>query len=119
MEKKKTKKVGLDIFGDLKPLEIDWEARRIENEERYKQTLKSYEDAVELEKERFAKLKCPVCKSETKKEIFHAHNNGVIGPGYHSTVTLEYVVCEECGVMYKDLHKPAKLKYPSKNDYLW
>lgn len=114
MNKQNSHKVGFDIFKDLKPLEIDWAKKHEENQKNYDQAVLNYNKAVEEEKERFKKLKCPVCKSESKKEVCHSESNGVIGPGYHSHVIFEYLICEDCGVMYKDLNKPAKIKYPTK-----
>lgn len=110
---------GLDIFKDLKPMEIDWEKRAKENQDRFEKAKLEYEKAIQDEKIRFNNIVCPVCKSVDKKAISHSDNNGIIGPGYHSHVIFEYLTCENCGVMYKDLKKSAPIKYPSKNDYLW
>ena len=108
-----------DILKDLKPLVIDYEKRAKDNQERYEKALKDYNEAIEKERNRFDELKCPVCKSLNKKETTISENNGVIGSGYHSHITLQYLVCQDCGVMYKDINKPEKIHYPSKNNFLF
>jgi len=64
--------------------------------------------ARKAEQQRVNKLKCPVCCST--KKAFHSkgHDNNIYGPGYHYTETDSYYVCQECGIMFKDLNKPQK-----------
>lgn len=57
------------------------------------------------EKERISNIKCPVCKSTNKKHIVRSENNGVFGPGYSSWIVDDYFVCQNCGVMFKDIKK--------------
>ena len=48
-------------------------------------------------------MKCPNCKSENTKHEKITDNNGVCGPGYNSWVITDYYVCQECGVMFKNV----------------
>jgi len=64
--------------------------------------------ALEDERIRVKKIKCPVCKSTSKSFHSKGESNGIFGPGYHYKETDSYYVCQKCGVMYKDLNKPKK-----------
>lgn len=57
------------------------------------------------EKERISNIECPVCKSKDKRHIVNTENNGVIGIGHASWVVDDYFVCQNCGVMFKDIRK--------------
>lgn len=63
------------------------------------------ERQAKLENERFDNLCCPCCKSKEKKNVVHSKSNDIYGPGYHCVIIDEYLVCLNCGIMYKDLHK--------------
>lgn len=63
------------------------------------------EKAKKIEQERIDNIKCPSCKSTSKKHIVKTDSNGIIGPGYCSWIIEEYFVCKECGTMYKDINK--------------
>ncbi len=104
-----------DILNGLKPLVIDYVKRTKENQERFDVALSVYNESIEKEKIRFNELKCPVCESNNKKEICISENNGVLGPGHRNHIIQQYIVCQDCGIMYVDINKPEKLKYPSKN----
>ena len=54
-------------------------------------------------KKQWYKVKCPLCKSLKKTYIRDTESNGIIGPGSASWVNDEYIVCMNCGIMYKDL----------------
>ncbi len=107
-----------DILSGFVPMEIDYEKRRADSEKRYELLLKEYEAKMEAEKSRFENLSCPVCKSKDKKIESQSTSNGVFGPGYHSSILFEHIVCQACGILYKDLSKPGKIEYPKK-DYLY
>lgn len=96
------------ILKNLKENPIDWKEvnERIKRNE--EETKKRIEEVRRLEEERFNNVKCPVCKSTNKEQVIKSKGNGIIGPGYHSHVTEEYLVCKECGVMFKDLNKSKK-----------
>lgn len=107
-----------DILSGLVPMEIDYEKRRTDSEKQHERLLKEYEEKVNVEKLRFEDLSCPVCKSKDKKIESQSTSNGVIGPGYHSSILFEHLVCQACGILYKDLSKPKKIEYPKK-DYIF
>jgi len=98
-----------DILKRSTPVEmpkIDWKAE-------HKKEVENYENWWKKEKKRIDNIKCPVCQSTKKENIEKTKSNNIIGPGYNSWVTEEYLVCGKCGVMYKDLKKPKNtLKYP-------
>ena len=106
------KKISFDteeIFKDAK--EIDWKKVAAEEEKAEKEREKKKEAWDKKEFKRFKNIKCPVCQSTKKENITKTANNGIIGPGYSSWVTEEYLVCGNCGVMYKDLKKPKENPY--------
>lgn len=94
------------LLKDAKP--IDWSKVEKEREERRKEAEKKRQIAAQIEYERFNAIQCPVCKSTDKANVKKTDSNGIIGPGYSSWVTEEYIVCNNCGVMYKDLRKNEK-----------
>ena len=48
-------------------------------------------------------MKCPVCKSENIKHKEIREDNDVCGPGYCSWVVDEYEICQDCGIMFKNV----------------
>lgn len=86
--------------------QIDWDKLVKENEIRQEEADRRRQKEEEKEAKRFKKLSCPVCKSTKKYCVVKSDNNGVFGPGYSSWKTEEYLVCESCGVMFKDINKP-------------
>ena len=84
-----------------KPVDLDpdWYDKHLRAEAAAK------EEARKKEEERIDKLPCPVCKSMDKAHIVKSGSNDIIGPGYRSWVIDEYYVCNECGVMFRDLVK--------------
>ena len=75
-------------------------------DDRKEERERNYKNWEETERKRFEKILCPVCKSKKKANVIKSDSNGIMGPGYSSWVTEEYLVCSKCGVMYKDLNKP-------------
>jgi len=59
----------------------------------------------ELEQERINNIECPVCKSTDKIQRIKRKSNGVMGPGFSSWVTDDYLVCRDCGIHYDDVSK--------------
>lgn len=59
----------------------------------------------EQEEERINKIECPICKSTDKIHHIKRNNNGIIGHGYSSWVTEEYLICKGCGIHYDDISK--------------
>ena len=64
-----------------------------------------YDQSKKEEQEQLINLKCPNCKSTKRKNVKITRSNGILGPGYHAIVDDEYFVCEECGIMFKDVQK--------------
>ena len=75
-------------------------------EKAWEEQRRKKQEALELENKRSKEIECPLCKSKDKEYIIKTTNNGVYGPGYHSSVVEEYIVCKSCGIMYKDLKRP-------------
>jgi transposase-like protein len=63
--------------------------------------------AEEQEVVRINEIKCPVCKSTDKIHYIKRNNNGIMGTGFSSWITEEYLICKSCGIHYNDI---AKLK---------
>ena len=72
--------------------------QKLEEQER-----KQKEEA--LEQERINNIECPVCKSTDKIQRIKRKSNGVMGPGFSSWVTDDYLVCRDCGIHYDDVSK--------------
>lgn len=75
----------------------------IDIEEVMKERKKANERVQKLEEGKLNDVKCPVCKSTNKKHVVHRENNGVLGSGYASWITDDYFVCQDCGVMFKNI----------------
>jgi len=75
---------------------------------KYLRLISHIKDEEKEEQERIDKLKCPSCKSTDKEHIIKSNSNGIIGPGYHSWLIDEYFVCNNCGIMFKDISKRKK-----------
>lgn len=78
-----------------------WENRKKQEEEE----LRVKQEEKNKEEKRIEKIKCPVCKSTEKTHYVKTKNNGIIGPGFKSWVTEEYLICKKCGVYYNDINK--------------
>jgi C4-type Zn-finger protein len=107
MEKKVSKRQVIKM--DLTKVEsIDWtnfwENRKKQEEE--EQKIK--QEKEKKEQERIEKIKCPACKSTKKQHYINRENNGIIGPGFNSWITEEYLICQNCGIHYSDLNKNKK-----------
>jgi DNA-directed RNA polymerase subunit RPC12/RpoP len=59
----------------------------------------------ETEAKRLENIECPLCKSKNKKHINIRKNNGIIGPGYHSSSIIDFYLCLDCGIHYSDINK--------------
>jgi transposase-like protein len=73
--------------------------KRKEQEEELKRKME------EQEVVRINEIKCPVCKSTDKIHYIKRNNNGIIGPGFSSWITEEYLICKSCGIHYNDITK--------------
>lgn len=73
--------------------------------EREQKELEERRKEEELEKERINKIECLLCKSTDKIHHIKRNNNGIIGSGYSSWVTDEYLICKSCGLHYSDITK--------------
>jgi uncharacterized protein YbaR (Trm112 family) len=94
-----------EMLKDLKAIPIDWNAVNARMQQDKEEAAKRLEEEQRIEGERFNNIQCPVCKSTNKTNIVKTNSNGVFGPGYHSWILEEYLVCDDCGVMYKDLKR--------------
>ena len=98
---------------DLERREIadkNWQERK-ENKKLEKENLKKKEEEnKKLEKERIDNLGCPLCKSKEKKIVKYSESNGVCGSGYYSNIIFEFYICQNCGIVYKDLNKKYEKK---------
>ena len=97
-----SKRVKFDgIYGEPIDFSNFWaeSIKRKEGEEE----LKRKEE--ELEKERINKIECPLCKSTNKIHHIKRDNNGIIGSGFSTWVTDEYLICKSCGIHYSDITK--------------
>ena len=72
-----------------------------------------YELEMKEESERISNLCCPLCKSNNKQLHIDYSSNGIYGPGSYSKVNSEYYICNECGILFKDLKK-KDIKIPSR-----
>lgn len=87
------------------PLNIDYQKRHSEVKSILEEDEKRYKREVKEEENRVKKLSCPACKSKDKEIKVISESNGVIGPGYHSSVKLDFYVCKKCGIHFSDLNK--------------
>lgn len=113
---KKEKKIMEDKVEELKSIWMDplnpsiyFESIR-EQEEKVQ---KEYEEEMKEEEIRLTNLPCPLCKSLDKHLHIDYSSNGIYGPGSSSRIINEYYICNECGILFKDLKK-KDIQRPSK-----
>ena len=92
-------------FEGLKGEPIDLSNLYKDKLEREQKELEEKRKEEELEKERINKIECPLCKSTDKIHHIKRNNNGIIGSGFSSWVTDEYLICKSCGLHYNDITK--------------
>ena len=92
-------------FEGLKGEPIDLSNFYKDKLEREQKELEEKRNEEELEKERINKIECPLCKSTDKIHHIKRNNNGIIGSGYSSWITDEYLICKSCGIHYSDTTK--------------
>jgi C4-type Zn-finger protein len=92
-------------FEGLKGEPIDLSNFYKDKLEREQKELEERRKEEELEKERTNKIECPLCKSTDKIHNIKRNNNGIIGSGYSSWITDEYLICKSCGIHYSDTTK--------------
>ena len=107
-DKKDSKRIKItfdDFRKDFKPIDMskvyEEDNKKVEADKiRYKKDLKE-------EEKRFDNLACPCCKSTNKKRNIISQMNGpvVYGGRNSSTVYADYLICQNCGIMYVDLNK--------------
>jgi hypothetical protein len=49
------------------------------------------------------KINCPNCLSTNIKDESEYSSNGIIGPGYKSTLIKEQYSCNDCGIIFKKI----------------
>lgn len=111
-ERIKVTKKSLGILEEAVP--VDMEAYYKRKVEEKKRDELRYKNEIAEESERIKKMKCPACSSVNKKRHTTSKNNGIIGPGYRSTILDDYYICQKCGIHYSDLNKKDIIP-PSKN----
>jgi len=92
-------------FEGLKGEPIDLSNFYKDKLEREQKELEEKRKEEELEKERINKIECPLCKSTDKIHNIKRDNNGIIGSGFSTWVTDEYLICKSCGIHYNDITK--------------
>jgi transposase-like protein len=88
------------------PIDMSQVYKNMEESRKREQEQKRTEE--EEEELRIKKIKCPVCKSTDKILHIKSNNNGVMGPGFSSWITDEYLICKDCGIHYNDISKLKK-----------
>ncbi len=88
----------------IKP--IDWENFWENREKQKEEEQKIKQEKEEKEKERLENIKCPACNSTKKHHYVNRENNGIIGHGFKSWITEEYLICQNCGIHYSDVNYP-------------
>lgn len=115
-EKRKKDLDNKEIVNVVEELKSIWmDPSKIFKELKEQQDLSEelYNAQMKEEEERIFNLCCPLCKSNDKYLHIDYSTNGVYGPGSSSRVTNEYYICNECGILFKDLHK-KDIQRPSK-----
>ena len=108
-EKKESKRVKISFqkLEDIKFKPVDMSKVYEEDKKRVESDKVRYQKDLKQEKERFENLACPCCKSTNKKRNIISIGNGpvVYGGRNSSTTYADYLICQNCGIMYVDLHK--------------
>ena len=85
------------------PIDMSQVYKNIEESRKREQEQKRTEE--EKEELRIKKIECPICKSTDKINHIKRDNNGIMGPGFNSWVTEEFLICKSCGIHYSDITK--------------
>jgi hypothetical protein len=112
-EKKDSKRVKISMKDILKPglpegfKPIDMSKVYEEDKKKVEADKIRYKNDLKKEGERFDNLSCPCCKNTNKKRNIISHMNSpvVYGGRNSSTVHADYLICQNCGIMYVDLNK--------------
>lgn len=111
IDKKDSKIVKIsmkDISKDWKKIKpIDMTKHHEEDKKKVEVDKIRYENDLKAEEKRFTNINCPSCKSTNKKRnvISHMNEPVIYGGRNSSTVYADYLICQECGTMYVDIHK--------------
>lgn len=96
-------------FQKMDPVELQkkFKETQKEDEKKVKADKLRYEKDLKIEENRFKNLPCPVCKNKNKdrKRITHMDGPVIYGGRNSVDVLADYLICQNCGVMYVDLHK--------------
>jgi len=96
---------NIKFKGDWKKLDM---TKVFEEEKKRKEKEKKrLEKENKIEEKRITDIKCPCCKSTKKQPVNISVRNGPLVVGGHNSINklASYIVCQDCGVMYVDLHK--------------
>jgi len=97
-----SKRVKIEgIKGEPVDMSNFWSDSIKRKEEEQKRKIKEEEQ----ENERINKIECPVCKTTDKIHHIKRESNGIMGSGFSSWVTDEYLICKGCGIHYSDISK--------------
>jgi transposase-like protein len=107
------KKIEKEDIEELKSIWMDPGKIFKELKEQEDLSQELYELEVKEENMRISNLCCPLCKSNNKHLHIDYSSNGIYGPGSSSRIINEYYICNECGILFKDLKK-KDIQRPSK-----
>ena len=101
-----SKRIKIEPSGDWTP--IDMRSIYTDMEESRKREEEEKRIEIENETSRINSIPCPACKSTDKHHYIKRDSNGVMGPGFSSWITEEYLICKSCGIHYSDVTKLNK-----------
>ena len=97
------KRVKFESSGNWTPIDMRSVYKSMEESRKRDEERKRIER--ENEENRINNIQCPLCKSTDKIKHFKRESNGIMGPGFESRITDEYLICKSCGVHYSDINK--------------
>jgi transcriptional regulator with XRE-family HTH domain len=51
---------------------------------------------------------CPLCNSDNIKDISMYSDNGIFGPGYRVHKTFDAMICNDCGIIFRNVNTSSK-----------
>ncbi len=101
-----SKRVKIEGSADWIPIDRSEIYKNMEESRKREEEEKRIE--IENETSRINSIPCPACKSTDKHHYIKRDSNGVMGPGFSSWITEEYLICKSCGIHYSDVSKLNK-----------
>jgi len=99
------KKIEKEDIEELKSIWMDPSKIFKELKEQQDLAEELYNAQMKEEFERISNLCCPLCKSLDKYLHIDYSTSGIYGPGGSSKIHNEYYICNECGILFRDLKK--------------